>query len=426
MYTTFAALALASVVAAQQDLEFTSEGQFKVKNAAFINMSKFEDSEDFLLVSSFGALSSGHLYMVPGVKDAVVNGDASSLEAVKLDTKNFEWPNNIEVVPYDVFGERAIVVPDGFLVPGKKNGGVYIVRMDSTDLTKVTDTVRLTVKRSNYFHHMGYWIDLNGDGRKDFITARSNAKAGQGELLWLEHPEGGLDSDDYWTEHVLGNMADVSIEAVELPEYPGEVIVFAAQFFDETLSMHRISKKDGSLIQSKVIDDTNILSAYNVTMVDLNNDGNRQLMINNHETKDELDGIWAYEFPKDPMNDDWTRQTLATGFHNAFSLTVPNMSPGFAYAVWPHGKKRHERAHIMVAGDGDHAAHCLYPSGDSEVFEYTNTIFDNAKGTVGALTFSDLDEDGWTEVWMPNYDKSYVELWRVSAAETTEVEGFIQ
>ena len=42
-------------------------------------------------------------------------------------------------------------------------------------------------------------------------------------------------------------------------------------------------------------------------MVDLNADGNRQLMVNNHETKDKLNGIWAYEFPKDPMNDDWTR-----------------------------------------------------------------------------------------------------------------------
>ena len=42
-------------------------------------------------------------------------------------------------------------------------------------------------------------------------------------------------------------------------------------------------------------------------MVDLNADGNRQLMVNNHETKSKLNGIWAYEFPKDPMNDDWTR-----------------------------------------------------------------------------------------------------------------------
>jgi len=49
----------------------------------------------------------------------------------------------------------------------------------------------------------------------------------------------------------------------------------------------------------------------------------------------------------------------------------------------------------MVAGDGDHSAHCLYPTGDSAAFEYENTIFEDAKGTVGALAFSDLDGDGW-------------------------------
>lgn len=131
-----------------------------------------------------------------------------------------------------------------------------------------------------------------------------------------------------------------------------------------------------------------------------------------------MNGIWAYEFPSDPMNDDWTRQTVASNFQNAFSLTVPNMSPGFAYAVWPNGKHKGERAHILVAGDGDHSAHCLYPSGDAEFFEYTDTIFDNAKGTVGALAMSDLDNDNWQEVWMPNYDKGYIELFKMSKAMT--------
>ena len=78
--------------------------------------------------------------------------------------------------------------------------------------------------------------------------------------------------------------------------------------------MHRISTVDGSLVQSKVIDDSEILSAYNVAMVDLNGDGNKELLVNNHETKDSEDGIWAYPFPKDPMNDDWTRYTVASNF----------------------------------------------------------------------------------------------------------------
>lgn len=37
--------------------------------------------------------------------------------------------------------------------------------------------------------------------------------------------------------------------------------------------MHRISTVDGSLVQSKVIDDELILGAYGISLVDLNGDG---------------------------------------------------------------------------------------------------------------------------------------------------------
>jgi len=129
---------------------------------------------------------------------------------------------------------------------------------------------------------MGFWVDLNGDGRKDYISARSNAKVGGGELLWFEHPKGGLDSGKSWVEHSLGNLADVAFELTTLAEYENEVVVFSAHFFDEAIRMVRISTVDGSLVATKTIDDTKILSAYNATLVDLNSDGNRQLMVNNH------------------------------------------------------------------------------------------------------------------------------------------------
>ena len=179
------------------------------------------------------------------------------------------------------------MVPDGFLVPFKKNGGLYAVRVSATDITKTTGTVKIDAKKKGHFYHMGYWVDLNGDGRKDYITARSNAKLGGGELLWFEHPKGGLDSGSTWKEHSLGNLADVSFEVNTLPEYEDEVVVFSAHFFDLAIRMIRISTVDGSLVATKTIDDTKIDSAYNVAMVDLNSDGNRQLMVNNHETDSE-------------------------------------------------------------------------------------------------------------------------------------------
>ena len=49
---------------------------------------------------------------------------------VELDPKpySFRAPNNVKKVPDEVFPyEYAIMVPDGFLVPRKKRGAVYIM-----------------------------------------------------------------------------------------------------------------------------------------------------------------------------------------------------------------------------------------------------------------------------------------------------------
>lgn len=50
----------------------------------------------------------------------------------------FTWPNNIDVVPPEVFGEgvNAIAVPDGFLVPFHSNGEIYIITTDPSDISK--------------------------------------------------------------------------------------------------------------------------------------------------------------------------------------------------------------------------------------------------------------------------------------------------
>ena len=387
-------------------------------------MTKYEDSEDFLLLSSFGALSSGEVYVVEGIKDAVASGDASSLQSVKLDTGSFVWPNMVEVIPQDVFGERAIVVPDGFLVPMKTNGGVYVIRMDSSDITKVNDVVKISPKKNGYFHHMGYWIDMNGDGRKDFITARSDAKVGHGELVWFEHPEGGLDQAP-WAEHVVTMGPDVAFEVDYFDQYPGEAVIFAAEFFNEKVSVHRVSLTDGTLVESRTIDDSTIRSAYSIQLVDLNADGKKQLLVNNHETKSKYSGIWAYTLPEDGdlMNGEYDKMTIATGYKPVFSLLIPQMAPGFPYAVWPHGWHKDERAHIFVAGDGDMEAHVLYPTGDNaEDFGYQDVVMEEADGVIGALAFSDLDQDGWTEIWIPNYDKSTVELMKLSDGSGSTIE----
>lgn len=60
-------------------------------------------TDPFLLCSSFSALAAGAVYVVPGITAAVKSGNVSTLTSVKLTTPDFKWPNDVKVIPYDVF-----------------------------------------------------------------------------------------------------------------------------------------------------------------------------------------------------------------------------------------------------------------------------------------------------------------------------------
>ncbi len=104
------------------------------------------------------------------------------------------WPNNVQAAPMGGF-----VVGDGFLPPGRSNGGVYwfpagykVPRGPHGSLRRQSDRYQqspplaLAPPRPGWFYHQTRFIDLNGDGRQDIITARAHKPlfgAGQGELV---------------------------------------------------------------------------------------------------------------------------------------------------------------------------------------------------------------------------------------------------
>lgn len=254
-------------------------GKVDFKLASYLQLGKF-GNEDLLLAAEFTGVpfKDGSVALVQGIKDAIVNDSVGDLKAVTLDTSPYSLinPNRADFVPDDVFpGEYALMVPDGFVVPTHSDGGVYILVQDKDDLTKTTKTVRITKERKGHWFHTGHWVDMNGDGRKDLLVARSNGEAGGGTLLWLEHPgEDALDGNE-WTQHHIVDGPDVFTSIDFLPQYPGEVIVWASQYFDEALGVYRVSLKDGSLVDKRIIDDKEIGFAYAAELVDLNGDGKK-------------------------------------------------------------------------------------------------------------------------------------------------------
>lgn len=150
-------------------------------------------------------------------------------------------------------------------------------------------------------------------------------------------------------------------------------------------------------------------------VVNLNNKRNEmQLMVNNHEKDEKTNGLFAYTQPKNVWEDEWPKTTLASGFKNAFSIFVPGMAPGFCYAMWPKVSDEGKTPpNIAIAGDGDYSTWMMTRTGD---LTYDRDLIKDEKGTVGALAWSDLDGDDWNELWVPNYDKGFIELFKLSEA----------
>ena len=284
---------------------------------------------------------------------------------------------------------------------------------------------KISTLKSGFFYHAGEWIDINGDGRKDFLTARTNAQAGSGQLVWFEHPEEGLNKLP-WTEHVVTAGPDVMFDVKDnLKGYENSFIVFASEFFSKKLTVYEFGKgaqNAGKLINSRVID-SKIDQAYSVKYLDVNGDGKFELLVNNHETDNSKAGIFLYDVPADLFQGNFTKRQIASGFKNAFALLIPNMCPGFPYPIKPTPTSG---THILVAGDGDQSAHLMRPDGHGN---FTREVIKNLGGTVGSITTYDFDNDGYLEFFVPNYDGNYIEVYQFydkTTSATTEEQPFLQ
>ena len=138
-------------------------------------------------------------------------------------------------------------------------------------------------------------------------------------------------------------------------------------------------------------------------MVDLNGDGQKQLLYNNYEYSASDNGIWARTVPDDLMAGDFVRYDIALGFQSSWWYFVNRISaPGYAYPFYPDGKKE-GRAHILVAGHGNQRTWLLTPTGDAAKFEYERHEVLYSGNVVVDLAITDINGDGEQEVFIGNF-----------------------
>jgi hypothetical protein len=198
--------------AAVQRKATASKGWDRWKNSALYEKLVFDE-----LGEKEAGRSSDRLW----ITGFTLTGQRGQLHSMDIETGHIDsvnertskailWPNESNHVPKSLLSrseavaaptqyDDALLISDGFLVPGKDKGGLYVVQNPGNKKSEWNVCLTGGPKAESaggdhgWFYHRSVWLDLTGDGRKSILTARAKLAPGTAnkaktQLVWLVMP----------------------------------------------------------------------------------------------------------------------------------------------------------------------------------------------------------------------------------------------
>lgn len=402
-------------------------GKIPLNSAAFANLYENPNaqspSEKYdLLLSTFSGnpFTSGTVNLYRGIGQQIKNIGSVLKEVL---ANRMSWPNEVAGVPESVFGKRMVAIPDGFLVPFKDDGYIYLVDISGSTPQgpyKLTDHTE-----GKWFYHRVVWKDMDGDGDLDILTCRAREpvfsifSTKDTELLWLENP----DTHQYrspWKQHVITHGPDVYFRNLKVNTTDGVYdVIVTTEFFAKKLSVHWTTDSmnrwnDLSKVHSRTVD-TTAGALFDVEINDVNGDGREDLLV----VSNGMNGsVLVYEIPSDFRTDNFPRHTIATNFVPR-STGQGKGAPGSAFCIRSRSSDRSSRPMILVSGDDDGRAYFLEPNSNStKDWSYTKNVFHDAgSGTVGQIAYADVDGDDFVDLFVPNFNLNDISIYTFAPSE---------
>lgn len=401
------------------------------EHPAFLRFMTFqEESTEDLTVSVFSASEPGKVKVIKNVTN--VFSDPAFAQSLTTDViyDKYIWPNELLEVPAGAFskekvqilcgGEECTVLTlgDGFLVPGHQTGTLYLQPIHLPGRPSVAP-IKIAEEETFWYYHSAHWADMDGDGLLDIVSARAytnNVGQSKGELVWFKQPAAANEITSLWKRETLHEGPDILL--LVDTSVDGLVSVYAPEFWGEKLSLTTIIVGEKPEVLSYEVIDSEIGPGYCVYFADVDGDGTDELVASNHEHTDGR--IFAYETPlfesagKSHVTDRlsiWKasleRYTISVGY-DVIKMMPSEAAPGIIYPFFPSSSQGdvNPRPWWLVAGDGSHAVHIVYPVQDnSNPYAYVTEKIIDIGGTVGSLALLPL-QDGSMGVVVPNYDDS--------------------
>jgi len=164
--------------------------------------------------------------------------------------------------------------------------------------------------------------------------------------------------------------------------------------------------------QHRVIEDIPDNRYFDIELVDLNMDGNLDLLVSINS--DSSGALIAYEIPRDFRTGVWRRHLIEEGFKPSNLIILEgNGAPGSGHAFYPEPAGDRIKPLIMLTGDDDSNVYVFESTADSDpsVWSYTKTSIFYAKGTVGGPAIKDVDGDGYAEVFIPAWSQGTLNVY---------------
>eukprot|EP00730_Choanoeca_flexa_P014888 TRINITY_DN6673_c0_g1_i1.p1 TRINITY_DN6673_c0_g1~~TRINITY_DN6673_c0_g1_i1.p1 ORF type:complete len:411 (+),score=88.89 TRINITY_DN6673_c0_g1_i1:116-1348(+) len=398
--------AILAMLGAATALHVSIKAQFDLKDAATVSIAPAVNGNDNsnVFVTTFAAFGGDSSYILPDFRSSF---SAASLKTI--DT-SVAWPNEAKACPFN--SSLATIAGGFFANPSKATGRVSLLAVDSDTGLKGAE-VQVTQDKKEYFYHHAEWVSV-GARLQGLVSARVTVPtvgAAQGELVLLTPS-----NDDYlhatWTESVLISGPDVFFTVADITNN-GSVTVIAAQFF--TAKALVLYDFGNSIVNATggtayTIDDSEDAGFFDVQFVDVNGDGNRDVLATTN-TASGKGGVFVYQLTGDYRRGPsaWSKHELATGYKPFLPFLPGRGAPGSVSTFFPNGANI-TKPWILLSGDDAGTASLLVPSSeDASSWTYQQTFLYNSTGTVGSPVAVN-GGDGLIDVVVPDYHQGKM-LW---------------
>lgn len=389
-------------------------GKFKHKEAAFLDTAPNTEHGVDLLITSFSGMpfSKGSISIVANIQNFLTPQRLQTITPTVLDG-NKKWPNGVKVIPSSVYlagmssENRRLVSAGGFLVPSHGNGAVTIYELDSKG--ELLTSFDIAFAGVGKFFHQATWYDVDNDGYDDLISAKAskpmfNLGKPTGALYWYRNPGPTKTPTRKWDQHLMFQGPDVHFELEDL-NGDGIPEIIATEFFYQKLTVTWLkegaSMTDGPDGFETRVAKTDLGFLFNMTLVDMQGNGRKDIVLTNHETDPLKAGVYAVEIPVDFKTGEYVTHTLANNFPT-LNEGPGQASPGGAVPI-PMKKGKDMWA---ISGDGNQKAYIMCNRGGA--YTWTTEPFLDTGNTVGAIAVSDVNGDGHSELFVPSYEKGEI------------------